>query len=345
MSKSLGNSPDPLDLIEKYGADGVRIGMLFSSPAGNDLMFDEKHCEQGRNFANKIWNAFRLVKGWTVDDKLKNTNETAIAWFGSRFSEALIEIENSFGQYRLSEALMATYKLVWDDFCAWYLEMIKPGFEQPIDRETYTSTIAFFENVLKILHPFMPFITEDLWHDQEIFDKRDTLDCCIVAKMPGIGQIDAQLLRETEIVKQVITKIRDVRQGKHISPKVALDLSVKESSGIDYHRFAAVIGRMANVANFNFVNEKVSDATSFMVSNDEFYVPLAVNIDKAAEIERLEKEKEYLVGFLKSVEAKLGNERFIKNAKPEIIENELKKKADALAKLKIIDENLEGLAD
>ncbi|MDB5031525.1 valine--tRNA ligase [Mucilaginibacter sp.] len=344
MSKSLGNSPDPLELIEKYGADGVRVGMLLSSPAGNDLMFDESHCEQGRNFFNKVWNAFRLVKGWRVDKNLENPNKVAIAWFKSRFSQALAEIENNFSQYRISEALMATYKLVWDDFCAWYLEMIKPAYEHPIDRETYENTIVFFENVLKILHPFMPFITEELWHD-EVFGERTEVDCCIVASMPEIEQINTQLLEETEIVKQAITDIRNTRNNKQISPKEALALSVKANSGINYNQYRSIIGKLGNLSAFNIVDEKVSGAVSFMVSKDEFFIPLTGNIDPVAETERLNKEKEYLHGFLKSVEVKLGNERFMKNAKPEIIENELKKKADAETKLKIIQDNLASLAD
>jgi valyl-tRNA synthetase len=345
MSKSLGNSPDPLDLIEEYGADGVRVGMLLSSPAGNDLMFDVKHCEQGRNFFNKVWNAFRLVKGWQVDDSLENPNKVAIGWFKSRFNQALAEIEDDFAQYKLSEALMATYKLVWDDFCAWYLEMIKPAYEHPIDRETYEYTVAFFEDILKILHPFMPFITEELWHDEEIFGERPETDCCIVAQMPEFEQINAQLLEEIEIVKQVITDIRNIRNNKQISPKEALALSVKANSGIKYDQYKTIISRLGNISEFSIVNDKVNGAVNFMVSKDEFYIPLASNIDPAAESERLNKEKEYLCGFLKSVEAKLGNERFIKNAKPEIVENELKKKADAEAKLKIIRDNLAALAN
>ncbi|HEY4195110.1 MAG TPA: valine--tRNA ligase [Mucilaginibacter sp.] len=344
MSKSLGNSPDPLGLIEKYGADGVRVGMLLSSPAGNDLMFDESHCEQGRNFFNKVWNAFRLVKGWQVDDQLENPNKVAIEWFKSRFSQALTEIESNFAQFRLSEALMATYKLVWDDFCAWYLEMIKPAYERPIDRETYEQTIVFFENVLKILHPFMPFITEELWHD-ELFGERGEMDCCIVAQLPEIEQINTQWLNDTEMVKQVITDIRNIRNSKQISPKEALTLAVKVNSGINYGQYETIIRKMGNINQFDIVNEKVNGAASFMVSKDEFYIPLTENIDPAAETERLNKEKEYLHGFLKSVEAKLGNERFMNNAKPEIIDNELKKKADAEAKLKIIRDNLASLAN
>jgi valyl-tRNA synthetase len=343
MSKSLGNSPDPLGLIEKYGADGVRVGMLLSSPAGNDLMFDEDHCLQGRNFWNKVLNAFRLVKGWEVDENIENPNKITIDWFKSRFSQALAEIESNFAQFRLSDALMATYKLVWDDFCAWYLEMIKPAYEHPIDRETYTQTIKFFEDILKLLHPFMPFITEELWHD-ELFGERTEKDCCIVAQMPEIGQINTHLLNEIETVKQVITDIRNTRNSKQISPKEPLRLSVKINSGIRYNEYQAIISKLGNIDEFGIVSDKVAGAVSFMVSKDEFYIPLTINIDVEAEKEKLLKEQEYLLGFLKSVEAKLGNERFMNNAKPEIIENELKKKADAEAKLKIINEQLDGLA-
>ena len=344
MSKSLGNSPDPLGLIEKYGADGVRVGMLLSSPAGNDLMFDEDHCLQGRNFWNKVLNAFRLVKGWQIDDQLENPNKIAIEWFKSRFSQALTEIESNFTQFRLSDALMSSYKLVWDDFCAWYLEMIKPAYEHPIDRETYTHTIKFFEDILKILHPFMPFITEELWHD-DIFGERSEKDCCIVAQMPESGQINTQLLSGTETVKQVITDIRNIRNSKQISPKETLSLSVKVNSEIEYADYQLIISKLANIGDFAIVNDKVAGAVGFIVSKDEFYIPLIENIDPVAEAERLNKEKEYLVGFLKSVDAKLGNERFMNNAKPEIVDNELKKKADAETKLKIIEENLASLAD
>ena len=343
MSKSLGNSPDPLDLIDQYGADGVRVGMLLSSPAGNDLMFDEKDCLQGRNFFNKVWNAFLLIKGWEVDDTLKNPNTVTIKWFESRFNQGLQEIEDAFAQYRLSEALMATYKLVWDDFCAWYLEMIKPAYLQPIDRETYNQTVSFFENILTILHPFMPFITEELWHDN-LFDERSDSDCCIVAQLPTIGEINSRLLGDVELVKQIIAQVRNIRQNKQISPKETLQLLAKSNSGVDYNTYKYIIVKLANLSELSFVNEKVSDAVSFLVSTDEFFIPLEQTVDVEAEKERLEKEKIYLEGFLKSVDAKLSNERFMANAKPDIIENELKKKADAEAKLKIANENLSGLA-
>ncbi|MDB4923172.1 valine--tRNA ligase [Mucilaginibacter sp.] len=343
MSKSLGNSPDPLSLIEKFGADGVRVGMLLCSPAGNDLMFDESYCEQGRNFANKIWNAFKLIKGWEVDENLKNDNQVAIDWFESRFNQALTEIESNFEQFRLSEALMTTYKLVWDDFCAWYLEMIKPVYQQPIDRQTYDKTIAFFQDVLKILHPFMPFITEELWHD-ELFGERPELDCCIIAQLPKFGQINTHLLDDIEMIKQVITQVRNIRNAKQISPKEKLALSVKANSGVAYKNYELIITKLGNIGTFDFATDKIAQSAGFMVSTDEFYVPLNESIDPVAECAKLQKEKEYLNGFLKAVNSKLGNERFMSNAKPDIIEVELKKKADAEAKLKILEENLSALA-
>jgi valyl-tRNA synthetase len=343
MSKSLGNSPDPIELIEKFGADGVRVGMLLCSPAGNDLMFDESYCEQGRNFANKIWNAFKLIKGWEIDENLSNPNKIAIEWFDSRFNQALTEIEDNFKQYRLSEALMVTYKLVWDDYCAWYLEMIKPVYLQPIDKETYIVTVSFFENILKILHPFMPFITEELWHD-ELFGERSERDCCIVAQLPKNGEINTQLLTATESIKQVVTQIRNVRNSKQISPKETLQLVVKSSNNINYSTYGSIISKLGNVTELTTVEDKISGAISFMVNTDEFFIPMEETIDPAVECERLKKEKEYLDGFLRSVNAKLSNERFMSNAKPDIIDNELKKRADAEAKLKIIEENLTALA-
>ena len=342
MSKSLGNSPDPIGLIEKYGADGVRVGMLMSSPAGNDLMFDEAYCEQGRNFANKIWNAFRLVKGWEVDETLANPNVQAINWFESRFNQALTEIEANFKQYRLSEALMDTYKLVWDDFCAWYLEMVKPAYQQPIDAQTKQATIAYFEQILKLLHPFMPFLTEELYHD-ELFGKRSEMECCIVAQYPVIGAVDAALLKEVELLKDLISEIRNVRNTRQISPKDALPLSIKSNTGIDYQKWTNIVFKLANVNEITLVSEKIAGAASFMVDKDEFFIVLNENIDLDAEKERLTKELEYLQGFLKSVDAKLSNERFVQNAKPEIIANERNKKADAESKIHIIKESLATL--
>ncbi|RZA01377.1 MAG: valine--tRNA ligase [Sphingobacteriaceae bacterium] len=344
MSKQLGNSPDPIDLINKYGADGVRVGILLSAPAGNDLMFDESFCEQGRNFGNKIWNAFKLVKGWEVDDNLPCPNKIAIEWFESRFNQALAEIEDNFTQYRLSEALMATYKLVWDDFCAWYLEMIKPVYLQSADRETFTKTIAFFENILKILHPFMPFTTEELWHD-ELFGQREDSDCCIVAQLPTYGEFNTRLLSDVEVVKLIITQIRNVRNSKQLSPKEPLPLFTKVNSDIDYKPYKVIIEKLGNVSEFGEVDDKISGATSFLAQTDEFFIPLSVTIDVDAERLKLQKEEEYLLGFLKSVNAKLNNERFMQNAKPEVIDIELRKKSDAEAKLAIVKQNLSDLAD
>jgi valyl-tRNA synthetase len=343
MSKSLGNSPDPLDLIEKFGADGVRVGMLLCSPAGNDLMFDESYCEQGRNFANKVWNAFKLIKGWEVDDSLPNPNQVAIEWFASRFNQALAEIEDNFAQYRLSEALMATYKLVWDDFCAWYLEMIKPAYLQPIDRETYNRTIVFFADILKTMHPFMPFITEELWHD-ELFGERSAGDCCIVAQLPQSGEVNTLLVSQIDAVKQLIADIRNTRNSKQLSPKESLPLLIKANSGINYHNYLPVIAKLGNISGFSFVQEGVAGAASFLVGTDEFYIPLGNSIDVAAETEKIKKDIVYLQGLLKSILGKLSNDRFMQNAKPEIVENELKKKADTESKIKILTDNLNGLA-
>lgn len=342
MSKSLGNSPDPIDLIEKYGADGVRVGMLLCSPAGNDLMFDESYCEQGRNFANKVWNAFRLVKGWEVDESLPNTNQQAINWFDSAFNQAFTEIEDNYRQYRLSDSLMGIYKLVWDDFCAWYLEMIKPVYLQPIDPETYRITIEYFERILKLLHPFMPFLTEELWHD-DLFAERSELDCCIVAPYPKVGKVNSILLSDLDTVKQVVSEIRNVRNAKQISPKEALPLSIRVNSAIKYENYLTIILKLANISSSDFVSEPVAGANAFMAGKDEFFISLANNIDVESEKERLGKEIVYLQGFLRSVDAKLSNERFVQNAKEEIVEVERRKKEDALSKLKILEAALSAL--
>ena len=342
MSKSLGNSPDPIELIEKFGADGVRVGMLLCSPAGNDLMFDESYCEQGRNFANKIWNAFRLVKGWEVDATLSNPNQQAIDWFESNFNQALAQIEEDFNNYRLSDALMGIYKLVWDDFCAWYLEMVKPAYQQPIDQASYEATKNFFERILKLIHPFMPFLSEELWHD-EVFGQRAEMDCCIVAEYPKAGKVNAALLKDMEVAKQVVSEIRNVRNTKQLSPKEALRLHIKANSGIAFENYQPVIAKLANISEFVQTTEKVAGAASFLAGTDEFFIPLANNIDADAEKERISKELDYLEGFLKSVTAKLSNERFVQNAKPEIVANEQQKKADAEAKIQSLRESLAGL--
>lgn len=342
MSKSLGNSPDPIELMEQYGTDGVRVGMLLSSPAGNDLMFDVSYCEQGRNFANKIWNAFRLVKGWeVVDQEATASQKMSAKWFESRFNQALVEIEEHFANYRLSDALMATYKLIWDDFCSWYLELVKPAYQAPIEKETYETVKCLFQKVLKLAHPFMPFITEELWHD-EIFGSRTDMDCIIVADFPKVQAFDENIIKEFAIVQQIISEVRNIRNSKGLSPKIALPLAIN-ATNIDYSQYQDSIKKLANIEELSFVKEKVSGAVSFLAGKDECYVALENNIDVDAEKERISKEIEYLKGFLISVDKKLSNERFVQNAKPEIVENEKNKKADAEAKIQILEESLKSL--
>lgn len=337
MSKSLGNSPDPLDLIANYGADGVRTGMLFSSPAGNDLPFDEKLVEQGRNFANKIWNAFRLVKGWEIDETASGAeNAAAIHWFENRFNEALTEIEEHFQKFRISDALMTTYKLVWDDFCSWYLEMIKPAYQQPIDRATYKKTIEFFEDILKILHPFMPFLTEELWHQ---IKERSASEALIVAAWPKAKAFDAKPIAEAVQIFEVVSQIRNIRSSKGISPKEAFALTVNTKQPELYSSFEAVLKKLANLSELAF-GEKADNAVSFVVKADECFIPLGEQIDVEKEKENLLKELEYTKGFLNSVVKKLSNERFVSGAPAAVVENEKKKQADAEAKIKTLEEAL-----
>ena len=337
MSKSLGNSPDPLELIEKYGADGVRVGMLLCSPAGNDLPFDESLCEQGRNFSNKVWNAFRLVKGWVLIDNLEQAegNKIAIQWFEAKLNSELEIINDHYSKYRMSDALMATYKLVWDDFCAWYLEMVKPEFGSPIDKPTLDATINFFEKLLKLLHPFMPFITEEIWSR---LHHRNEKDCIIVAEWPKHNKVDKNLLDRFNITAEVVTNIRNIRKQKNISPKETIDLFVKAASHDT--SFDSIIKKLGNISELKYSNEKPESAISFIVKSAEYYIPFKQNLDPKTEKERLVKELEYNKGFLKSVQAKLANERFVANAKPEVLENEKKKQADAEAKIKAIEEQL-----
>lgn len=331
MSKSLGNSPDPLDLIAKYGADGVRAGMLFSSPAGNDLLFDEKLCEQGWNFANKIWNAFRLVKGWEVTKTAQpEENKTAIRWFEAKFNSQLSVLEDHFQKFRMSDALMTVYKLIWDDFCAWYLEMVKPEFGKPIDEATYSATIKFFESVLKVLHPFMPFISEELWN--ELGDQKQDL---IVSEYPKPEPIEVDLIGKAEIAFEIITQIRNVRASKGLSPKETLSLHQGGESNIN--DFWPVVRKLANV---NSIAGEKPMGTSFLIDKTEFTIQLEGKIDVEKEKETIAKEIEYHKGFLASVDKKLSNEKFVSGAKPEIVEIERKKKADAEAKIKALEQRL-----
>jgi len=341
MSKSLGNSPDPLDLINQYGADGVRTGMLFSSPAGNDLLFDEKLCEQGRNFSNKIWNAFRLVQGWEVDEQLSGeANQVAIDWFEARLNQTLTELEDHFSKFRISDALMSVYKLIWDDFCSWYLEMVKPHYGDPIDPKTLEATINFFESILKVLHPFMPFISEELYQELR---KRDDKDYLIVASWPTINQVDEDIVKKAEIAFEVISNIRNIRNTKQISPKDVLALKVKSDDFSKYDQFNFMITKLANLESIEASEEKLEGATNFVIQGDEFFIPLEGNIDTEQEIESIQKELEYTKGFLKSVDKKLSNERFVNNAPEKVVEMEKKKRQDAEAKIKILEESLAAL--
>ena len=339
MSKSLGNSPDPLELIEKYGADGVRMGMMLSAPAGNDILFDDALCEQGRNFNNKIWNAFRLVKGWAVDDNLLQPESAAIAvrWFDSLLNRAMDEIADVFGKYRLSEALMTVYKLFWDEFSSWYLEMIKPAYQQPIDKYTYESTLQFFDIVLKLLHPFMPFITEELW--QHIVSRKDN-ESIMIEQLPIVKPIDEALVSGFESVKEVISGVRTIRLQKNIPNKEALELQIVGEHNTDYD---SVITKLANISAINRVTEKDITAAAFLVGTTEYAIPLGNSIDIEAELKKQEEELKYLQGFLKSVKAKLGNERFVSNAPAQVVENERKKQSDAESKIKSLEESIAAL--
>jgi valyl-tRNA synthetase len=347
MSKSLGNSPDPIELIEKFGADGVRMGMMLSAPAGNDILFDEALCEQGRNFNNKIWNAFRLVKGWKVADCAVGgspANETAVRWFDAKLRQTAAEVDDLFKKYRISEALMAVYKLFWDEFSSWYLEMVKPAYvngeAQPIDRETYDKTLEFFETLLKMLHPFMPFITEELW--QHIYDRkpgesimRDKL------ALSGLSAEDEQLITVFEQVKQIVGGVRMVRSSKNIAPKEQLELQVVSKN--DYAQFDAAIMKMANLKAINIVSDKDATASSFMVGTDEFAVPLGSLIDVDAEIEKMEGQLKHLEGFLAGVMKKLSNERFVANAPEAVVAMERKKQSDAEEKIASLKESIAAL--
>jgi valyl-tRNA synthetase len=343
MSKSLGNSPDPLELIKKYGADGVRVGMLLSSPAGNDLLFDESYCEQGRNFANKVWNAFRLIKGFEIGNaKQSEAQKAAINWFDCKLSEQIETINDHYSKHRMSDALMSTYKLVWDDFCAWYLEAIKPDFidgkAQPIDKATYDATINYLEKLLVIMHPWMPFITEEIWH---LIKERDSKDCCIIAKWPEKTRLDIEQLNEFEITKELIATIRNVRAQKQLSPKEKLTLLLKEGASASI--FESVTIKLANLNEIKFSSDKIDNAFSFVIKNREFFIPLSANLNIEEERERILKEIDYNKGFLKSVQVKLANEKFVNNAKPELVDLERKKEADALGKIKTLEAQLSTL--
>ncbi len=338
MSKQLGNSPDPLELIATYGADGVRMGMMLSAPAGNDIMFDDKLCEQGRNFCNKIWNAFRLIKGWEVADvEQPDTARDASRWFNSKLSETVAEVEDLFSKFRISEALMSVYKLLWDEFSSWYLEMVKPAYGSPVDRKTMEETIGFFDSLLRMLHPFMPFITEELW--QHVAEHREG-ESIMYAAMPKASTVDRQAVDDMEAAKAVVAGVRGVRASKNIPQKESLSLKVVANK---IPSFASLIIKLANLSSIEKADEKDASAASFLVGTTEYNVPLVDNIDVDAEIARIEKEIDYLKGFLASVMKKLSNERFVNNAPAAVVEAENQKKADAEAKIESLTASLNAL--
>ena len=340
MSKQLGNSPDPIELMKEYGADGVRVGMLLTSPAGNDLPFDDKLCEQGRNFSNKIWNAFRLVNGWEAEEKEQpQSAKLAVEWMNNHFASKLADIDSGFDQFRISEVLMTTYKLIWDDFCSWFLEMIKPPYGEKIDLQTKGEAIAIFETMLKVLHPFMPFISEEIW---QYLGERSTDQALIVSQWPEAGRVDENLLKNMAICQDVVTNVRNIRKQNNIANKNAIALTVNAQVEID-ESFDSVIQHLCNVESIEYVNGKQENAFSFIVKGNEYYVPFTDDVDVEAEKEKLQKELEYAQGFLASVSKKLSNERFVNNAPEAVVASERKKQADTEQKIKLIEEKLASM--
>ena len=339
MSKSLGNSPDALELIKTYGADGVRMGLMLAAPAGNDILYDDALCEQGRNFNNKIWNAFRLVKGWNVDETLPQPQTAAIAveWFDAQLNRTLEEVKDLFGKYRLSEALMAIYKLFWDEFSSWYLEMVKPAYQQPIDRKTYDATLRYFDALLRMLHPFMPFITEELW--QHLYDRKEG-ESIMTARMPEPQPVDMEIINRFETTKLVVAGIRTIRLQKGISNKEQLTLQI---IGAHDHSNDCILTKMTNLATIETIEEKDPAVASFRVHATEYAIPMSNAIDVEAELKKLEAELKYAQGFLKTVMGKLGNERFVQNAPEAVVAMERKKKADAEEKIKSLEESIAAL--
>ncbi|MCF8336171.1 MAG: valine--tRNA ligase [Bacteroidales bacterium] len=339
MSKSLGNSPDPLRLINQYGADGVRVGMLLCSPAGNDLLFDESLTEQGRNFGNKIWNAFRLVKNWEVDGNIRQPEHSkeAIEWFRNRLNKAIEELDKQFEKFRLSDALMNLYRLFWDEFSSWYLEIVKPAYKQPVDRKTYELTLSFFEQLMELLHPIMPFITEEIW--QLIYDRGED-ESITITEMPGKESYETSLIDSFEKVKEIITSVRNIRKDKDIPYNEALSLQV---NGEHMVQFDSVIRKLANIDTIEEIREKPENAVSFMVRTTEYYIPVENVLDTDEEINKLEEELEYTRGFLQSVMKKLNNEKFVGNAPKKVVDREKKKKEDAEQKIKTLEERINSL--
>jgi len=341
MSKSLGNSPNPLDLIEKFGADGVRVGLLLSASAGNDVMFDEELCNQGKAFTNKIWNAFKLINGWEVSDTIPQpeSSKVAIEWYEAKLQQTLLEIEDNFEKYRISDALMVIYKLVWDDFCSWFLEMIKPGYQQPIDGVTFAKAIEMLENNLKVLHPFMPFLTEEIW---QIIAERTAEEALIVSTWPEMKPFNSVIIADFENTIEVISGIRTVRKDKNIAFKDSIELKAVNNDKASTY-FDSVIIKLGNISLLEYVSGKVDGALSFRVKSNEYFIPITGNINIEEEISKLTAELKYTQGFLKSVQNKLGNEKFVAGAPEKVLANERQKEADALSKIETIEHSLVGL--
>lgn len=343
MSKSLGNSPDPMELMDRFSADGVRIGMLFCSPAGNDLLFDESLCEQGRNFCNKIWNAFRLIKGWTVDERQQQDAECSVAieWMNARLNEEIENVNDLFAKYRVSDALMSLYKLVWDDFCSWFLEMIKPEYQKPIDRKTLDESIIIFEKLLKLLHPFMPFITEEIWH---LIGEREEKDCIMLSMLPMVEKYDKKILEKFVLAKDVIIEVRNVRSQKNIPNKEKIKLLIKKNFSEEPDvTFDGIACKLCNLESLDYTETKIDGAFTFVVKNTEFYIPVSANFNAAEEVKKLTEELNYTKGFLQSVMKKLNNLNFVKNAAPAVVEAERRKQGDAEAKIKVLEEQIAAL--
>jgi len=341
MSKSLGNSPDPIELMNQYGADGVRVGMLLSSPAGNDLMFDEDLCKQGSAFVNKIWNAYRLIDGWEISEAKNPTQSdtVSLAWYRAKFQKSLAEIEDHYGKYRISDALMATYKLVWDDFCSWLLEMVKPAYGEPISAQVRNEVVAILEENLKVLHPFVPFVSEEIWQHLRCRTPEEAL---IVASWPESLEIDSEIIKQFEVASEVISGIRTIRKEKNISFKDPIKMMVINNEGTDA-KFDTVIQKLGNIQTLEYVASALEGALTFRVKSNEYFIPIEGAIDVDAEIEKLEEELKYTEGFLRSVQGKLKNERFVNNAPEQVVANEKQKEADALAKIETIRTSLSSL--
>lgn len=346
MSKSLGNSPNPLDLIAQYGADGVRMGMMLCSPAGNDILFDEKQCEQGRNFSNKLWNALRLIKGWeTTDVAQPKVNAVAGQWFEARFNQTVIDIENCFADFRISEALMTLYKLIWDDFCSWYLEMIKPEYQQPIDQTTLNQSIDFFERLMQLLHPFMPFITEEIWHTVRERGEKESICISAYPVLKPLSAQQEQLIEESQLAFEIVTAIREIRAKAQKKNHETVDCFYKSEGQIAFGLFSDTIAKLAKLNAFGALTDAQSGFSRSMVVRGYEFLVFTGEVEKAQDNEQLLKDLEYTKGFLESVEKKLANEKFVTNAKPEVLANEQKKRDDAIAKIKAISESLGNIKD